>query len=376
MQLRFSYLLAATAVIGFLLSAASAHTLHSPGDAAFSGFNGKIAFYGDDASGIQDIYTMNLDGSAVTNLTNTPTLNEIYPSWSPDGAKIAFNAFADDIFVISADGTGITNITAASDTSASLPAWSPDGSRIAYACVVPKPGADGNEICVINTDGSGRAVLTDNNWVDTFPAWSPDGTRIAFASFETGIANIFLMDPDGSNQLNLTNDVIPGNEPAWSPDGSKIAFVGGNCCFLDIYSMEPDGTAIQQLTTTQPIESAPEWSPDGDFIVFEGAGLEIMRPDGSERMTLCGGFGFAPSWQPLTSPATPVVGAACEAGPPIILIEPSPAPAPTPSPVVVQDLPRTGGRAPSPATLPIALSAIAAVLLAVCLTAAITLTRR
>jgi len=48
----------------------------------------KIAF-ASHRGGNFEIYVMNADGSEQTNLTNNPAWDE-YPSWSPDGKKIAF----------------------------------------------------------------------------------------------------------------------------------------------------------------------------------------------------------------------------------------------------------------------------------------------
>ena len=88
----------------------------SPASAAFPGANGKIVFNSSRVSpGVQQIYTMNLDGSRVTNITNNPETDR-YPVWSPDGAKIVFVSEPDglnsgDVYVMNADGSGQTNLT-------------------------------------------------------------------------------------------------------------------------------------------------------------------------------------------------------------------------------------------------------------------------
>ena len=70
---------------------------------------------------------MNRDGSSPTNLTNSPAY-ETFPTWSPDGLRIAFVSNRDgnfEIYVMNADGSNQTNLSknpAGPDTE---PAWSP-----------------------------------------------------------------------------------------------------------------------------------------------------------------------------------------------------------------------------------------------------------
>ena len=120
---------------------------------------------------------MNADGSNQTNISNDQMDN--YPSWSPDGSKIAFCSqrfsFNNDIFS--------TNI----------------------------------DLYVMNADGSNRTNITNNPESVNSPSWSPDGSQIAFSSYIDGNSEIYVISADGSNQTNLTNDLEYDGMPSWSP---------------------------------------------------------------------------------------------------------------------------------------------------------------
>ena len=92
---------------------------------------------------------MNPDGTGVTRITSND--EDDAPSWSPDGARIAFSSVRGDvvhrsIFVMNSDGTGVTRITSSrspTDVFDSSPTWSRDGRRIAFDSV----GRDGDDYC-------------------------------------------------------------------------------------------------------------------------------------------------------------------------------------------------------------------------------------
>ena len=147
----------------------------------------RIAFE-SDRDGSNEIYVMNADGSDVTRLTGFTRLTNnrglataSEPSWSPDGQRIAFfdqriwnidsRRWNVDIYTVNADGSDVARLTSDPETDW-YPTWSPDGRRIAFSS-----NRDGNwEIYAMNADGSGVTRLTNNPADDSWPSWGPDST--------------------------------------------------------------------------------------------------------------------------------------------------------------------------------------------------------
>lgn len=98
-----------------------------------------------------------------------------------------------------------------------FPVWSPDGSKIAFEC---ERWSDW-DICTINPDGSGELNLTSSSYPDDrSPQWSPDGSKIMYTSG----GDVYVMDADGSNQTNINDVNADAEYGIWSPEGSMIAF--------------------------------------------------------------------------------------------------------------------------------------------------------
>ena len=94
-----------------------------------------------------------------------------------------------DIFVVDSDGLNLKKLTTGSDANDIMPSWSPDGARIAFGS-----NRDGDcEIFVMDADGTNQTKLTDNPTTDWFPTWSPDGSQIAFETNRDGNFEIYVM---------------------------------------------------------------------------------------------------------------------------------------------------------------------------------------
>jgi Tol biopolymer transport system component len=309
--------------------------------AATIAFQSLRALDGSDAlntNSVQNIWTMNPDGSGAVPLSRLTAANTIAsnPVWSPDGSKVAYESTraldgsdaastnnTTNIWVTDADGSNtkpLTRITAGSGNSFH-PKWSPDGSKIAYDSTRALDGSDAANtnrtfnIWVMNADGSGATPLartTAPGAHSLFPAFSPDGSQVVFnsgraldgsdAANANFNLNIWLMNADGAGATPLTRLTASGSHsvtPAFSPDGSKIVFNSRRA--LDgsdakntndtdnVWTINRDGTQAAPLTRLTAFlvgNEFPLWSPDGSKISF----FSSRALDGSDAQTPNGTF--------------------------------------------------------------------------------------
>lgn len=280
-----------------------------------------------------DICLVNPDNpAAVTNLTRTVPesgndASEYYPTWSPDGTRIAYagtyGTALSDIYTISAtDSAGSANATNVSDTAdrsadgnglqwssngsrltyaesyssgmlgndvfvspasglsdpvaigstvgqESGPTWSPDGTRIAFA----RRGSTGNELIIGNADGSGTPAALAGGGLGIFPSWSPDGTRIAaiYAPFAGSSGDIVrVIKADGTGQyVDLGTSTGSIDEVAWSPDNTRVAWIDAPSGVIYVRAANGSTPAVAIPHTGALTPREISWSPDGTRLAFD-----------------------------------------------------------------------------------------------------------
>jgi Tol biopolymer transport system component/CxxC motif-containing protein (DUF1111 family) len=229
------------------------------------------------------LHIMGADGAQYGTLGNPPVVGG-YPSFSPDGTKIAFDFNSSrNIFVMNSDGTNVQQLTSIGINSDA--AWSPDGTKIAFT----SSRAGGAQIFVMNADGTNQTNISNaGTFIDSLPAWSADGTKIAFNRSVPGTQtqNIWTMNADGTGQVAITAGPFRDERPTWSPDGTMIAFHSNRDGNLEIYKVPSIGGLITRLTNDPAVDANPAWAPNNSAIAFTSlrsgsARIWIMETNGS-----------------------------------------------------------------------------------------------
>ena len=249
------------------------------------------------------------------------------PVVSPDGKTILFgisyesleqNLSNNDLYTIGVDGSALTRITRTAKSEANA-VWIDGGSRIAFLY----PDADGaSQLWVMNADGSGRTQVTEvSDGVDGF-LFSPDQSKILFIKsvkyireakdlypdlpqatgrviddlmykhwdeWVTAIPHPWIADFDGSKVSEL-KDIMDG-EPyeapmkpfggvesfAWTPDSTALVYVSRKKTGLeyaistnsDIYRYNLVSGKTENLTEgMMGYDTAPAFSPDGRYMAW------------------------------------------------------------------------------------------------------------
>jgi len=267
------------------------------------------------------------------------------------------------VFTMNADGTNVTDLGRGFD-----PVWSPDGTKIAYG----NGGVEVNDIWIMDADGGNKHQITQN-YLSYAPAWSPDGSKIAFASYHEGTDHIYVMNADGSNQQKLIQNgagVVREYAPSWSADGSKIVFLGNKVVNglsrYDYFAADANNSgATTQLTFVNALfDIAPAAvAPDGSKLAAQYIhSIQTFSLDGSGTITnlipgvLTNAFNpdYAPSGTKIvyttnnrlwvmnadgTNPVNlDVIGDNADWNPTAVISVPTPTPTATPTPDIKADI--------------------------------------
>ncbi|MFH2103857.1 MAG: hypothetical protein ABIJ39_10935 [Chloroflexota bacterium] len=263
--------------------------------------------------------TASITPSPTLEVTQTPYVITATPEMpsSLQGAYLLSLAEAGyfHLFIYFPDSLGLLRLTTGSWDDIT-PSTSPDGSRVAFASQ-----RNGYWDLYLLELSSGQVLrLTDTPAYDGAPSWSPDGRWLVYESYWNENLDIYIQSMDDLTQppIRLTSDPAPDHSPAWSPLGRQIAFVSNRGGSVDIWLADLDRVDAERFTNISRREgheeTHPAWSPDGARLAwgaFEGAnGLtgvfvwdSLMPGNGVTRT----GSGDWPVWQDVTRLTTRLI---------------------------------------------------------------------
>ena len=183
---------------------------------------------------VPGIYAVSIDTGEIAPVFRDPEMMGHVTS-APTNGRIAFlkGLQAPQIFTIEQDGTDLTQVTFDDGASPFYPDFSPDGSEIVYARR-PRDGR-GSIVVTSLTSGETREIVGGVNANLAQPGWSPDGRHVVYSSGLQLRVVSATGDPESQRlQIDLGGFRTRGQGgrsvvlmPKWSPDGSSIAFMAG-----------------------------------------------------------------------------------------------------------------------------------------------------
>jgi Tol biopolymer transport system component len=209
--------------------------VHTP---AWSRDGSKVAFsyslvreeYDDSLDLNRAIWIANADGTErrqVTGLTPGSSWDD-EPQWSPDGSKLVFTRVdvkrkADAVFTVNLDGRGLSQLTPWALNAAGDPEWSPDGKWIV---LVTHPRDGSENVHKVRPDGTRLTNLTKQKaggYHYLSSSFSPDGKLIVSArtpgAGPNGHADLVVMRSDGSKIRPITKTPLWESSVDWGPRG-------------------------------------------------------------------------------------------------------------------------------------------------------------
>lgn len=227
---------------------------------------------------------INNNGTGMKRLVSGSTM---VPSWSPDSKHIVFN-WGKALYSISPEGTELRCLMWHSYYRFYNPSWSADGAWIAF-----DSDMEHGNIWKIRPDGKDTILLfydslSGGRMVD----WSRNVDVIPFLRFNTPhYTDIFLMNRLGQIQKRLTNNGDYKLAPKLSPDQKSVLFFSGRGRQTRLTIVDTSGLNLRDLVDFQTQQGS--WSPDGNYIVCTDArpgegGLIIIDKNGNVIRKLTG----------------------------------------------------------------------------------------
>jgi TolB protein len=253
-----------------------------------TGLYGKLAVPVFDASRrTYDVWTVNADGSGLRQVVTEASA----PALSQDGSLLAYRRWQVDdrgIVVARADGSAPLRVTDKLEDT--LPSFSPDGAKVAFSST--RESDRRSRLYYAWSDEQNRRAWEwgPGGLFGEHPDWLLDG-RIFSRIYRLGETLEELWSVSSLTGLEQQRLFATASlhAPDATADGRTVVYMGadrqGN---WDIYRLEVASGAVTRLTNHAGADGLPVWSPNAEYIAFVSDrggrwGLWVMNADGSNE---------------------------------------------------------------------------------------------
>ena len=175
----------------------------------------RVVFSSTAGGGPAQLYMTNVDGSNFRRITASGAIEieaKINPKTGTDLVDVSGRSGLPQVYQMSLEGTDVRRLSAGTG-EATNPSWSPDGAHIAFAWT--RGFEPGNyNIFIMDVASQGTTQLTANEGRNENPSWAPDGAHIAYASKRGRQSQIWVMNADGTGKHQLTQSGS-NEKPFW-----------------------------------------------------------------------------------------------------------------------------------------------------------------
>lgn len=139
-----------------------------------------------------------------------------YPSWSPNGDKLAY--MRDGSVWIHDFDSGLARAVEIALAGVGFPSWNPAGDRL----LIVGANGPGQDLYEVGLDGEVLRQLTTTQDLDEIaPLWSPDGRYIAFAADSAAPKDgwqksIYVLDIESGESREITSGDFNDTRPTWA----------------------------------------------------------------------------------------------------------------------------------------------------------------
>jgi tricorn protease len=251
------------------------------------------------SSAAADLWVVNLDTKAYTQLLPNERHNRLWPMWGsdnmiyfvadplPNDTKVMpgsadVRKSANNIYKIPAAGGQPVQVTRHPDGNLFWPSMSSDGKVIVYESMfglwkLDVASGQTSEIRISiasDTKDNETDMEVVRNDVNSFDL-SPSGKRAVISTR----GQILTIATERGDVTRIAPDPMASRNqfPKWSPDGKYIAYLSDASGRDEIWISDPDGKAPKKVTNLDTEKGAIVWTPDSTALLYTAADKRLYR---------------------------------------------------------------------------------------------------